>query len=97
MVQKRRDRRIHLAGALAAVAVLIAPSIAAAHEDAGVAGGFLSGFTHPLFGWDHVAAMVAVGLWARSWARRRSGSCRSCSRSPPAASSRSPASRSQVE
>ncbi|MEX2452044.1 MAG: HupE/UreJ family protein [Rhodospirillales bacterium] len=27
------------------------------------AGGFLSGFTHPLFGWDHVAAMVAVGLW----------------------------------
>jgi hypothetical protein len=42
------------------VAALIAPSIAAAHEDAGVAGGFLSGFTHPLFGWDHVAAMVAV-------------------------------------
>ena len=26
-------------------------------------GGLVSGFTHPLFGWDHVVAMVAVGLW----------------------------------
>lgn len=25
--------------------------------------GFTSGFFHPLFGWDHIAAMVAVGLW----------------------------------
>lgn len=29
----------------------------------GVAGGFLGGLTHPLFGLDHVVAMVAVGLW----------------------------------
>ncbi|MBX9844285.1 MAG: HupE/UreJ family protein [Xanthobacteraceae bacterium] len=29
----------------------------------GVAGGFVSGFTHPVFGPDHLAAMVAVGLW----------------------------------
>lgn len=28
-----------------------------------MAGGFASGFMHPLFGWDHVVAMVAVGLW----------------------------------
>src|SRR5882672_12282368 len=28
-----------------------------------VAGGFLGGFAHPLFGPDHVVAMVAVGLW----------------------------------
>jgi urease accessory protein len=28
-----------------------------------VAGGFASGFLHPLQGWDHVIAMVAVGLW----------------------------------
>src|SRR4051812_26661405 len=28
-----------------------------------VPGGFVSGFTHPLFGPDHVVAMVAVGLW----------------------------------
>ena len=49
-----------------AVMVLFAASttVALAHVDPGtVSGGFLSGFTHPLFGWDHVAAMVAVGLW----------------------------------
>ncbi|NJO38012.1 MAG: HupE/UreJ family protein [Rhizobiales bacterium] len=34
-----------------------------AHEGGDAVGGFLSGFTHPIFGWDHVAAMVAVGLW----------------------------------
>lgn len=36
---------------------------AGAHEGAGIVGGFSSGFMHPLLGWDHVAAMVAVGLW----------------------------------
>ena len=34
-----------------------------AHTADGVAGGFASGFVHPLAGWDHVIAMVAVGLW----------------------------------
>jgi urease accessory protein len=29
----------------------------------GVAGGFLGGLSHPVFGPDHVIAMVAVGLW----------------------------------
>ena len=38
--------------------------IAFAHSDAaGVTGGFMSGFTHPIGGLDHVTAMVAVGLW----------------------------------
>jgi len=36
---------------------------ALAHEGGGVVGGFASGFTHPLLGWDHLVAMVAVGLW----------------------------------
>ena len=36
---------------------------ASAHEGAGVTGGFISGFMHPILGWDHVVAMVAVGLW----------------------------------
>lgn len=31
---------------------------------------FLSGFSHPLFGLDHLAAMVAVGLWSALAARR---------------------------
>ncbi|EHR70657.1 hydrogenase/urease accessory protein [Burkholderiales bacterium JOSHI_001] len=34
-----------------------------AHSAGGVAGGFLSGFLHPIAGPDHVVAMVAVGLW----------------------------------
>lgn len=35
-----------------------------AHADAAnLAGGFASGFVHPILGWDHVVAMVAVGLW----------------------------------
>jgi urease accessory protein len=34
-----------------------------AHQGAGMAGGFSSGFMHPVLGWDHVVAMVAVGLW----------------------------------
>jgi urease accessory protein len=52
-----------------ALAVLIAGTLLAlaspalAHESEGVASGFTSGFLHPIFGWDHVAAMVAVGLW----------------------------------
>jgi urease accessory protein len=28
-----------------------------------MSGGFVGGFAHPLFGPDHVVAMVAVGLW----------------------------------
>lgn len=36
---------------------------ASAHEGAGISGGFFSGFMHPILGWDHVVAMVAVGLW----------------------------------
>jgi len=34
-----------------------------AHEQQGVPGGLVSGFLHPLTGLDHLAAMVAVGLW----------------------------------
>ena len=30
---------------------------------------FLSGFAHPLFGLDHLAAMLAVGLWSALTAR----------------------------
>lgn len=48
--------------ALLAAFALAAP-LAQAHEGAGLAGGFMSGFAHPLLGWDHVIAMLAVGLW----------------------------------
>jgi urease accessory protein len=49
------------------LAVIIALTLAAgpalAHEGAVAGGGFLTGILHPILGWDHVAAMVAVGLW----------------------------------
>jgi urease accessory protein len=45
------------------LAALAAPSGAWAHIQAGEGGGFVSGFHHPMSGWDHVLAMVAVGLW----------------------------------
>jgi urease accessory protein len=45
------------------LALLLAPSPALAHEGTGLAGGFVAGFLHPLYGLDHMLAMVAVGLW----------------------------------
>jgi urease accessory protein len=42
---------------------LLTPEYASAHTEGGISGGFISGFVHPILGWDHVAAMVAVGLW----------------------------------
>ncbi|MGD1982601.1 MAG: HupE/UreJ family protein [Chromatiaceae bacterium] len=47
---------------VAATALALA-GVAHAHESTGIAGGFVSGFLHPILGWDHVVAMVAVGLW----------------------------------
>jgi urease accessory protein len=44
--------------------VLLLPAAAAAHPHHDHAGGFLDGVAHPLFGTDHLLAMVAVGLWA---------------------------------
>ncbi|MEE4189830.1 MAG: HupE/UreJ family protein [Roseobacter sp.] len=45
------------------IAALLAAGAAQAHTGEGVGGGLVSGFLHPLLGWDHVVAMVAVGLW----------------------------------
>jgi urease accessory protein len=47
----------------AALLGLLAASPALAHSGADVIGGFGGGFAHPLFGPDHIVAMVAVGLW----------------------------------
>lgn len=52
-----------LAGLAVMACLLLASAPAWAHEGEGIAGGFASGFLHPLFGPDHVVAMVAVGLW----------------------------------
>jgi urease accessory protein len=48
-----------------AAAALIASSLPAfAHITGEAHHSFSAGFTHPIFGADHVLAMVAVGLWA---------------------------------
>jgi urease accessory protein len=39
------------------------PLRAWAHVGSGEAGGFLIGLQHPVSGFDHVLAMIAVGLW----------------------------------
>jgi urease accessory protein len=48
----------------AAALLLLASAPAFAHLDPAEHGSFMSGFTHPLFGLDHIVVMVAVGLWA---------------------------------
>jgi urease accessory protein len=46
-----------------AIAALAMASPAMAHTGEELAGGFAGGFMHPLLGPDHIAAMLAVGLW----------------------------------
>lgn len=58
-------RRPALAAALSAFA---APALA--HTGHGDAFGFLHGLTHPLFGPDHLLAMLGVGLWSGFALRR---------------------------
>lgn len=50
--------------ALAGLGALTLATPAAAHLDPASHGSFAAGFTHPIFGLDHILAMVAVGLWA---------------------------------
>jgi urease accessory protein len=48
---------------LASLPLLLLASAASGHTGEGINTGFASGFWHPILGWDHVVAMVAVGLW----------------------------------
>jgi urease accessory protein len=57
------SNRILFRTVVALIALILVVDPVLAHEAEGVAGGFAGGFSHPLFGWDHVVAMVAVGLW----------------------------------
>jgi urease accessory protein len=45
------------------VCLLLSAPALRAHSVASGAFGFSNGFWHPFSGWDHVAAMVAVGVW----------------------------------
>lgn len=50
---------------------LLVSGMALAHSGNHEAAGFTSGFSHPLTGLDHLAAMLAVGLWAAISLRHR--------------------------
>ena len=45
------------------VVLCLMPGLLFAHESGDVMGGLGSGFSHPFTGLDHVAAMIAVGIW----------------------------------
>ncbi|MEK7949136.1 HupE/UreJ family protein [Luteolibacter soli] len=57
------NARLRATWTWAATSLLLSCTIASAHSGGGEAGGLKSGFLHPITGLDHVAAMVAVGLW----------------------------------
>lgn len=49
---------------LSAILLLAAALPAQAHVGIGTTSSFTAGFMHPLSGLDHMAVMIAVGLWA---------------------------------
>ncbi|WP_277372954.1 HupE/UreJ family protein [Pseudomonas sp. AA-38] len=54
---------MNLRKTLSAIALFCTPALAFAHPGHGESG-LLSGLAHPVFGLDHLLAMLAVGLWA---------------------------------
>src|SRR5215510_4315187 len=63
MREPEHSKIVHLIGGLLVAMAVLAGRPALAHiVDGSAAGGFLGGFAHPLFGLDHVVAMIAVGL-----------------------------------
>lgn len=57
-----KSRVVRAAVALAAVSFM---PLAFAHPGMHhAAASFSAGFSHPLFGWDHLLALLAIGLWA---------------------------------
>ena len=50
--------------------LLTLPGLAFAHAGSAAEHGLLAGLAHPFTGWDHLAAMLAVGFWTTLAARR---------------------------
>jgi urease accessory protein len=62
-MNSKLSRASALGGALIALVTWSLAGPALAHTGTGLPGGFVSGFLHPLSGFDHMLAMVSVGLW----------------------------------
>ncbi len=62
----QRERSGVTARRLALAALATLPALASAHTgaDAGTHHGFMAGLIHPFTGLDHLAAMLAVGIWS---------------------------------
>ncbi len=60
---RREERRKSSASVIALALAVFAAAPAYAHVGTGDLGGFASGFEHPIFGVDHLLAMLAVGIW----------------------------------
>lgn len=55
-------KRAHLTAAAGGLGLTLAGP-ASAHLGTGLPGGFVSGFAHPFGGFDHLLAMISVGIW----------------------------------
>ncbi len=64
MVDRFGFRTCLWAGGAALLLIASFPGAAWAHTGIGATHGFSNGFAHPIFGWDHLLAMMAVGIWA---------------------------------
>jgi hydrogenase/urease accessory protein HupE len=56
--------KINLKKPLFLLGLLLSPLLAHAHTAGTAVNGWHNGFNHPLLGWDHLLAMLAVGVWA---------------------------------
>ena len=60
----KQSQTREIAGPLFAIALLAFVAPAWAHDGPHGAGGFVAGVLHPILGWDHLVAMVAIGIWS---------------------------------
>ena len=58
-----RPQRDIVTRALLVSLTTVASGPVSAHAGTGLVGGFNMGFAHPLTGFDHLLAMISVGLW----------------------------------
>jgi urease accessory protein len=60
----------HMLKPFLVAAFMLVPSAVFAHAGHSGAPGFMEGFLHPFLGIDHLAVMLAVGIWSAMTARR---------------------------
>ncbi|WP_339722457.1 HupE/UreJ family protein [Marinomonas primoryensis] len=60
-----KERALKTKGLLVAASVLVS-GVVLAHPGHEQASSFMAGFDHPIGGFDHLLAMLAIGLWAAS-------------------------------